>query len=106
MSTSMSQLNPTSETDAILGELVEELAKKLRTGEPVDLEAFLGEHPEQADALRKLLPTIAIMADLGRSAVRELGGDPPGLGDPGAALGTLGDYLIIREVGRGGMGVV
>src|SRR5271165_2484958 len=46
-----------------------------------------------------------MMADIGRSAVRDITGlavsDDPTLG-----LGELGDSRLIREVGRGGMGVV
>ena len=106
MTSSASRANTATGIDPRLAELAEDLAIRLRAGEQVDLEAYLAEHPAQAEGLRRLLPAIAMMADLGRSAVRELGGASPGLGDPGAALGTLGDYRIVREVGRGGMGVV
>jgi serine/threonine protein kinase len=97
--------SPSSGTaDNILGELAEELAGRLRAGEAVDLESFLGEHPEQADELRRLLPAIRVMADLGRAAAREAAG-PYGPG-PLVEGCVLGDYRIVREVGRGGMGVV
>src|SRR4051794_20681011 len=106
MTSSASRTDPTVGIDPRLAELAEDLANRLRAGEPLNLVVYLGEHPEQAEGLRRLLPTITMMADLGRSAARELAGVPPGPGDPGAALGTLGDYRIVREVGRGGMGVV
>ena len=61
--------SPSSETaDSLLGELAEELAGRLRAGGAVDLDAFLADHPEHAEALRRLLPAIRVMADLGRSA--------------------------------------
>jgi serine/threonine protein kinase len=104
MISSASRSSSTAEADRILGELAEELAGRLRAGEPVDIEAFLAEHPEQAESLRRLLPAIRVMADLGRSATREAAGSsgPDSL----VELGVLGDYRIVREVGRGGMGVV
>src|SRR5206468_9031325 len=50
------------------------------------------------------LPAIEMMADLGRSVAR--GEAVSARRDLAAELGTLGDFRLIREVGRGGMGVV
>jgi eukaryotic-like serine/threonine-protein kinase len=69
----ISSVNRPSSADAadqILGELAESFAGRLRAGEAVDVEVFLGEHPEHAEALRRLLPTIRVMADMKRSAAR------------------------------------
>ena len=91
----------------ILDDVVNQITEKLQTGDPFDLEAYVGEYPELEDQLRKLLPGIQMLADLGHSPP-----DTPSSKDPdtGASSepvrGTLGDYRIIREVGRGGMGVV
>ncbi len=92
--------------DELLGELIEEVSRQLEAGQAVDLDAFIAAHPERAETLRLVLPALAVLADLGRSAVRE-----PQAGSmqdrlDGAGLGDLGDFRIIREVGRGGMGVV
>jgi hypothetical protein len=48
-------------------ELVEELARQFQSSKPVDAEVFLAQHPEHADPIRQLLPTIRVMADLGLS---------------------------------------
>jgi serine/threonine protein kinase len=63
------------------------------------------DHPDQADRLRRILPSLQMMAEIGHSAVREITGLAlPVAGSSG--LGELGDFRIIREVGRGDMGVV
>src|SRR3954452_23439410 len=46
------------------------------------------------------------MADLGQVSIREVGRVAPPPTDPAAGVGELGDFRLIREVGRGGMGIV
>jgi hypothetical protein len=104
MTTFTSRTGMVDESEGILGELAEDLLARLRSGQSVDVETFLAAHPEQADSLRRLLPTIRMMVELGRSAVRADG--IQGGEDAGIGLGELGDYRILREVGRGGMGIV
>jgi WD40 repeat protein/serine/threonine protein kinase len=79
--------------DALLAERAAELADRLRRGETIDL----ADDDSHADELRQLLPMIRLMAGLGGPAA-------PVARDPD--LGSLGDFQIVREVGRGGMGVV
>jgi serine/threonine protein kinase len=84
-----------------LAELVEHVNVRLHAAEPVDLDELLRVHPEHAEELKRLLPAIGLLADLSRSASR-----PIPVGGEGDPLGELGDFRLIREVGRGGMGVV
>jgi serine/threonine protein kinase/Tfp pilus assembly protein PilF len=93
-------------TDPAFVEWVEELAGRLQSGEPVDAEACARAHPQWAERLRRLIPAIAVMADLGRSAAARGDGGPILSGGLGPGLGELGDFRLIREIGRGGMGVV
>lgn len=79
------------------------VAEKLEAGEKVDLETLLAHYPEDADRLRRAVPAMRAMFDLGLDTV-----DDTSRGQTAAQPihGILGDYRILREIGRGGMGVV
>ena len=65
-----------------------------RAGAPIDREQLLAEHPDLADDLRAGLDSLGVLGE-----VATLAGEPH---EPR----VLGDFRIVREIGRGGMGVV
>ncbi len=72
----------------------------------MDFDDYTRQDPALAERLRRLLPTIGIMAELGKSPA--LRSSRPSAAETAPALwaGSLGDYRIGPEIGRGGMGVV
>lgn len=93
-----------SDADPLVA-LAEEFAARYRRGERPSLTEYAGRHPELADRIRRLFPAMVVVEDLGSFE------EPvTGLGAPSAIRGLaprqLGDYHILREIGRGGMGVV
>ena len=83
--------------------LAAEYMEQLRQGQRPSIEEYAAQHPELAGEIRDLFPTIAVTERLKAQQARSSGG----LATLGAArLERLGDFRLIREIGRGGMGVV
>jgi serine/threonine protein kinase/WD40 repeat protein len=100
----MSDNNP-SEADP-LGQIADEFVEAFRQGKRPSVEEFAQRYPEHTDEIRDMLPALVLME---RAKTAD---DSPGQQHRPTALGAamplrqLGDYQILREVGRGGMGVV
>ena len=103
-----------SETgDAALSELspavlriLDDYLAQLEHGVPPHPDELLSRHPEIAETLREYLASLQFLHDAA-SRLRGIG-EPVDQADrlTGEELGVLGDYRLIREVGRGGMGIV
>ena len=83
--------------------LAAEYMERLRQGQRPSIEEYATQHPELAEEIRDLFPTIAVTERLKAQQARS----SSGLATLGPArLERLGDFRLIREIGRGGMGVV
>lgn len=90
--------------------LAERFTDELRTGGRPSVSEFAQAHPEFAEQIHRLFPVLELMEGQGtpvddlseegllEAEMKQLKSLPP--------LRRLGDYRIVREVGRGGMGIV
>jgi serine/threonine protein kinase/WD40 repeat protein len=99
--------------------LAEEFLARRRRGEQPGIEEYARQHPELAEEIREVFPTLVLLEDLGkespppRPSVPDPGLQPAtaepadsGGAGPASGLQQLGEYRILREIGRGGMGIV
>jgi eukaryotic-like serine/threonine-protein kinase len=77
--------------------------ERLRQGQRPSIGGYAARHPDLAEEIRDLFPTIAVTERLKARQAQSSDGRAT-LGP--ARLERLGDFRLIREIGRGGMGVV
>src|SRR5262245_20936425 len=87
--------------------LADSFLVRVRRGGRPSVEEYAAKRPELAAEIRELLPAL-VMLEQDKSAVRSATGtnSSPDATASGPAPHQLGDYLILRVIGRGGMGVV
>ena len=90
----------TSQDDELTHVLADYLAE-VEAGRPVDPEEWIEKHPAIAERLRTCLHGLQMVEDFAGSI------GAAGIEQDCAADGpTLGDFRIVRSLGRGGMGIV
>src|SRR5262245_43745033 len=89
-----------------LGQIADEFVEAFRQGQNPSVEEFARRYPEHAADIRDMLPALVLM-EKAKSADDSAGKRRPAIASVAAPpWQQLGDYQILREVGRGGMGVV
>jgi serine/threonine protein kinase len=87
--------------ESLLAQLSDEFIARLKGGESPDVEEYVARYPQHAGVIRNVLKSLQFM--------QVAGSDSLGMVASEAKIqpeGALGDYRIVREIGRGGMGVV
>ena len=87
--------------ESLLGQAADEYSERLNQGESPDIEEYANRYPKVAELIRQVFPALNILkVPAEKESEAEL------QAPKSAGTRQLGDYHIVREVGRGGMGVV
>jgi len=87
----------------VIADLAEEFVERYRRGERPAVSEYTDKHPELAEEIREFISALVMVEKLAPVS-EDVRGDSSQSGPSHPR--QLGDYRIIREVGRGGMGVV
>src|SRR5688572_790248 len=100
-------MNDSVDNRVQLDELAEDFSQRRRRGETPSLTEYSERFPHLAEEIRELFPALDLLEQfkpaIGEMTVDEAGKTPA---KSSLKLEQLGDYRILREIGRGGMGVV
>jgi serine/threonine-protein kinase len=88
-------------TDELVGRITDEFLARLDRGEHPEVEDYARRYPEVAALIRQVFPALEWMRRPAADAVA-----PGEAAEAEVRPGCLGDFRFVREIGRGGMGVV
>ena len=102
----LDSLNTAQPTDIQLERIIEAAISRLQDGQSVDTDHLIAEHPEHAAALRDLFPAVQALVRLAESPSPPRSEAANNQHITALPHDRLGDFRLIREIGRGGMGTV
>lgn len=88
-----------------MDQLAEEFAERYRRGERPTIAEYIQRCPEHAEEIRDLFPALVMMEDVAPVDTESFASFRTG-GFTRSHPSQIGDFRIVREVGRGGMGIV
>jgi hypothetical protein len=92
----------------LLDQLAEEFLARFRRGERPAVQEYTAKYPEHAAEIRDLFPALVVLEQAAPTSgsESESSATAPSAVSAAGLPEQVGDYRIVREVGRGGMGVV
>jgi serine/threonine protein kinase/WD40 repeat protein/tetratricopeptide (TPR) repeat protein len=99
-------MNETSSGPDLLNDLAHEFTDRYRRGERPALTEYTEKYPELAAEIRELFPALAMMEQFASPVSSQTGPHAKSITADGTVPRQLGEYRVLREVARGGMGIV
>ena len=86
--------------------LADDFMRRQRSGEKPTIDEYCVKHPELADEIREVFPALVVIEQVAPVSA-DLDASNRSFTSPDAKpIESIGDYRVLREIGRGGMGVV
>jgi serine/threonine protein kinase/WD40 repeat protein len=86
--------------------LADDFLSRCKRGEKPTIKEYCDRHPELADEIRDIFEAVLMVEDLKPGPDDASASLSESIGADGKRLKQVGDYRILCEIGRGGMGVV
>src|SRR5581483_10389906 len=96
---------PTADRDERLAKVLAEMTENARHGKAPGFELLQAQHPDLADELRELWATAQFVDEFATRSAPLAAPLTPAI-PAGPLPRTFGDYALLEEIGRGGMGIV
>ena len=87
--------------DVLMDDLVEDFVRRHRQGESPTIGEYAARHPQMGESIRRTFTAALLLEKVKSDALTVAPAAAPS-----AVPERLGDYRIVREIGRGGMGIV
>ena len=94
-----------SSDNTFVDQIAAEIFERRRGGETLSAEEYYRRYPEHQEVLRSFLPALLAVENLKPNSADESRSPEPSTRID-SRLVSIGDYRIVRELGRGGMGIV